>query len=127
MTKTVNDPCPPGYYMPPHYFFAAAYLANSGNDSNGISHTYNSGDTNGLFATNGGTNGFILGAPMWFPFGGYRAYGSGNLTNVGTNGAYHSGLDWGAENIRVFRLENTGGGQYQLPPATGATVRCRAY
>lgn len=129
MTKTVNDPCPPGYYMPPHYFFAAAYLANSGNDSNGISHTYNpdSGDTNGLFATNGGTNGFILGAPMWFPFGGYRAYGSGNLTNVGTNGAYHSGLDWGAENIRVFRLEHTGGGQYQLPPATGATVRCRAY
>lgn len=127
MTKTINDPCPPGYYMPPHYFFAAAYFANSGNDGNGRSHNYESGDTNGLFAQTSGDQDFVIGAPMWFPFGGYREYGTGNLNSVGSGGAYHSGLDWGSNNVRIFRLQANGGGQYELPPATGATVRCRAY
>ena len=125
MTKTMNDPCPPGYYMPPHYFFAAGHLANSGNDQSQITTTYNSGDTNGLFATPGTT--WTVGSPIWFPFAGYRAVASGNITNLGSQGAYHSGLDWGSNNIRVFRLENGGGGQLQLAPGTGATVRCRAY
>ncbi len=130
MTKTINDPCPPGYYMPPHYFFAACNFAASGNDGSDITRTYSSGDANGLFAVNGGgnaSNKFILSAPIWFPFGGYRAYGSGYLTDVGTEGVYHSALDMSRTNVRAFRLQSNGGGQHHLAPGTGATVRCRAY
>lgn len=137
MTKTVNDPCPPGYYMPPHYFFAAARLGRSGQDGDGLSQNWqnNQGEF-GLFAVDGGGNTsdrFKIGEPMWFPFGGYRAYNSGapgsdsGLIEVGQVGAYHSGLDMGRTNVRMFQLKATGGGQKHLGPGTGATVRCRAY
>lgn len=127
MTKTMNDPCPPGYYMPPHYFFAAGHLGASGQDNSRIEYTFpgGSGDTNGLFATPGDT--WTVAEPIWFPFAGYRTYDSGNITSLGSIGAYHSGLDMAKTNTRVFRLENTGGGQIHLPPGTAASVRCRAY
>lgn len=83
-SKTVYDPCPPGYHVP----FANAL--------DGLTDAQVAWD-----ATNKGRGCTINGKDLWFPAGGNRASGSGSITNVGTTGYY-----WMDKNTRTADSRN---------------------
>ena len=100
MSKTINDPCPPGYYIPDHYLFAAGNLGQSGMDNamsdNGASvdvTSYTDVNTYGLFIrANSGTPGAGLDKMIWLPYTGYRNGIDGNMMNTGEFNMYGSGV-----------------------------------
>lgn len=69
-SKTVYDPCPPGYHVP------------FGDILDGVAETMT------WDATNKGRVATINDQELWFPAGGNRQSGSGSLSNVGTTGYY---------------------------------------
>ena len=130
-SKTMHDPCPPGYRTPFHY----SWRYNS-------SEKYAEGDDNGEAITNltDAERGFSSGGfvtnkthfeKMWFPYAGYRNPLTGAYTNVGTNGYMNTGMPMGQYNTRSFWYGNYnstqwGTGQYagQHGSAYGKMVRC---
>ncbi len=83
MTKTINDPCPPGYYIPDHYFFATAGLGTTGmltqveNNREVVSampsnSIIRKADERGLFISGGSSTDGQVDRTMWIPYGGYR-------------------------------------------------------
>ena len=100
MSKTINDPCPPGYYIPDHYLFAAGGLGESGMDEamTATEHYTNvttRADKNdyGVFinpasVASGGT----VSGKVWFPYAGYRSGTNGNMFNTNDNYTDYSGL-----------------------------------
>lgn len=73
-TKTIYDPCPPGFSLPSSHL--DYYLGNTAGSSSSYS-TYD--------ATNKGRTWIYGGADLWLPLSGRRAAGSGALQNVGTS------------------------------------------
>ena len=130
-SKTMHDPCPPGYRTPFHY----SWRYNS-------SEKYAEGDDNGEAITNltNAETGFSSGGfvtnkthfeKMWFPYAGYRNPLTGAHTNVGTNGYMNTGMPMGQYNTRSFWYGNYnstqwGTGQYagRHGSAYGKMVRC---
>lgn len=100
MSKTINDPCPPGYYIPDHYLFAAGNLGQSGMDNamsdGGASVNvtgYTDVNTYGLFIrANSGTPGVGLDKMIWLPYTGYRNGIDGNMMNTGEFNMYGPGV-----------------------------------
>lgn len=102
MTKTMFDPCPPGYYIPPASFLTAsgittaAYGNSSTNkyDDHGGTFVWSEEDiwtagaeTYGVFINQGTSRNtssrtFVCDNNIWIPFGGYRDYESGKFNTA---------------------------------------------
>jgi len=146
MTKTLHDPCPPGYFMPPVGILPAMNAITSSNAGTEITasdtqwtadKTWSAGsESRGFFAK---SPAFSVSTPLWIPFGGYRDYedaafntdhfGSGNAVAV-----WASALDFNSKyykynsGVRSFVISGTGAGVLKgQRPADGTNVRCRAY
>lgn len=148
MTKTMFDPCPPGYFIPPTAFLAAAGVTDSayGNDESNVfssssfvfspEKTWTAGtETRGVFLSKGT---YTIDADIWIPFGGYRDYESGqfNTARIGSTptAVWHTGQDFKSEyfeyysGVRASAIRRDGSGQIRgFRPADAANVRCRAY
>ncbi|GAB1473278.1 hypothetical protein MASR2M69_07190 [Bacteroidota bacterium] len=144
-TKSVYDPCPPGWRVfilsttstinP----FSGFYDGSTSNTAGGSSastqgthfqHYYNGAVNN---TTNGATSGRLYtlysgsatsGASAWFPKTGYRTYNTGALTSVGTTGNI-----WGAgtSSVDAYRFNYTLTNVYPASVyrrAEGYPVRC---
>ena len=102
MSKTINDPCPPGYYIPDHYLFAAGDLGYSGMDealnNGGTSVTVTSWSTSNNYGVFINANGHTyegsagVSAKMWLPYAGYRNGIDGQMMNTGSYNMYGSSL-----------------------------------
>ncbi len=131
-SKTMHDPCPPGYRTPFHFSwrYNASEKYAEGDDGEAITEltTAETRFSGGGFVTN--KTHF---EKMWFPYAGYRNPLTGAYTNVGTNGYMNTGMPMGQYNTRSFwygQYENRGTkwgtGQYagQHGSAYGKMVRC---
>ena len=124
-SKTMHDPCPPGYRTPFH--FSWRY------DSN---YKYAEGDLGEQTTTltsnekNWGGGGIVTNKNhfenMWFPFAGYRDPLTGACVNVGSHGYMNTGMPMGQYNTRSFWYNEDQTGQYagQHGSAYGKMVRC---
>lgn len=124
-SKTMHDPCPPGYRTPFH--FSWRY------DSN---YKYAEGDkgeeTTNLTNRETGYDNFGIVTDkdhfekMWFPFAGYRDPLTGGYTDVGTYGYMNTGMPMQQYNTRSFWYNKTQTGQYagRHGSAYGKMVRC---
>lgn len=116
LSKTVNDPCPPGYQVCHHHTWGSAYLADSNGESNTEYYIPSSANLYGHFITgakNASGNyttprytnyntssptqsGVILADFSWYPFQGYRAADTGNVSSVGTYATSYTALPMGS-------------------------------
>lgn len=129
-SKTMHDPCPPGYRTPFHFSwrYNASEKYAEGDDGEAITDLTEA-------ETGFSTGGFVTNKThfekMWFPYAGYRNPLTGAYTNVGTNGYMNTGMPMGQYNTRSFwygKYNSTqwGTGQYagQHGSAYGKMVRC---
>lgn len=109
--KTVYDPCPPGFCVPTGNLY---YYANS-----------NSGQT-AWQSTPPGRNWTISGTPIFFPASGYRYYGSGSLSYVGSYGYYWSASAYSSSYGRNLYFYSSSWGWNYDSRAYGFPVRAVA-
>lgn len=123
-SKTMYDPCPPGYRTPFHfswrydstYKYAEGDLGEAATTLTDYEKGY---DYYGIVTNKDHFE------KMWFPFAGYRNPLTGGYTNVGTSGYMHTGMPMGQYNTRTFwynsyqTAQNTGDGS-----AYGRMIRC---
>jgi hypothetical protein len=111
-SKTMHDPCPPGYRTPFH--FAWRYDSNykyaegdggAATTSLGVEMTYDAAKLGMV------TDKQHFGK-MWFPFAGYRHATTGAYSSVGTVGRMNTGMPMGQYNTRTFYYNNSVSGQY---------------
>ena len=119
-TKTMHDPCPPGYMVMYHhvwYYNGNGYV---GSSSGGVNLT-----TEDEFHNRGIVlirNGF---ENAWYPFVGYRDGGSGRITTVGTSGRIATCMPYKEYNTRYYFYNNTQTYQERYFGSAGAqAVRC---
>ena len=97
--KSIYDPCPPGWRVPPAYVYANAATSNGGTFSKGYSFAI--GQNN---------------AAIWFPAAGSRIGRSGTLGSIGAYGSYWSSMPYvngptlgsvlGFDNGNVYPVDN---------------------
>lgn len=128
-SKTMHDPCPPGYRTPFHH--AWGYGNNQG-------YTYgeNGGNIN---LSNGEANfdsyGLVFNKAnfdrAWYPFMGYRHPQDGGYEDVGQQGRLVTGMPMGQYNTRSYIYTNSYTGQIAnsggdgCGPAYGMPARCQ--
>ncbi len=138
-SKTMHDPCPPGYRTPFHYAWDGEIPGlYTGETYRYI--PYNEAEGNITLANNESsftTNGIVLNkgnfAKNWYPFTGFRAPGTGRCTEVGTAGLMSTGMPMGQYNTRYYNYNSTVTGQrrhyfsdsYEKGAAFGMPVRCQ--
>ena len=110
MSKTINDPCPPGYYIPDHYLFAAGGLGTSGmaepmTDSQNRTDVTERADrsTYGVFikpasVASEGT----ISKTVWFPYAGYRSGTNANMYNTAEGYSDYSFNPWVEAIVSLF-------------------------
>ena len=124
-TKTIYDPCPAGYMVPPQYTWTN--FTKDGNNHGeadkaqwNVSGTFDHG-WNFYYAADGS------GATIFYPAAGYRDRVSGALVYVGTGGSYSAAASLSATNSRGsilwFTLHETSP-LYAGYRANARTVRC---
>ena len=132
-SKTMHDPCPPGYRTPFHH--AWAYILND--THYGYCYGENEGNINfsnnneGTFDNYGVVFNKTYFDRAWYPFVGYRAPKTGAYTNVGSSGYMLTGMPMGQYNCRTYiytktyagESANSGGGGYG--PAYAMPARCQ--
>jgi len=157
MTKTMYDPCPPGYFMPASCLLTAGAITDAAYGSNEVNKYSSSSfvwsaekswtagsETHGLFANKGSSYSassrtFVCDDNIWIPFGGYRDFENGqfNTSKIpsGTPSAvWLTGQDFLSEEyefyagVRSLVVTASGSGQIRgMRPADAGNVRCRAY
>ena len=128
-SKTMHDPCPPGYRTPFHH--AWGYGNNAG-------YTYgeNGGNINlGNGEANFDSYGLVFNKAnfdrAWYPFMGYRHPQDGGYEDVGQQGRLVTGMPMGQYNTRSYIFTNTYTGQVAnsggdgCGPAYGMSARCQ--
>ena len=121
--KTIYDPCPAGYMVPPVEAFSG-FFAN-GLDASVLSSSLDNMNVDGI--CNAGWN-FITSGSDWsfFPLAGYMTNGS--MYSITRTGTYLTSTPSTASTsntqIRQMRIETTGGYFNTANRADGATVRC---
>ncbi len=128
-SKTMHDPCPPGYRTPFHH--AWGYGNNEG-------YTYgeNGGNINlGNSEANFDSYGLVFNKAnfdrAWYPFMGYRHPQDGGYEDVGQQGRLVTGMPMGQYNTRSYIYTNTYTGQIAnsggdgCGPAYGMPARCQ--
>ena len=127
-SKTMHDPCPPGYRTPFHHAWSGyTYGENAGN----ITFTNGEGgfDTYGIVFNKVGQSPWFDRA--WYPFVGYRYPTSGAYTNVGQSGWTLTGMPMGQFNCRTYVYTSSYAGQTAssdgsgIGPAYALPARCQ--
>ncbi len=128
-SKTMWDPCPPGYRTPLHHvwYYSSTY-SYAGAENQGEVRLSNELD----FDAEG--RGMVTNKnyfdKMWYPFAGYRSPTTGGYVDVGSDGYMLSGMPMGGYNTRSFYYYNNRSGQAcnsgngGRGPAFGMPVRC---
>lgn len=131
-TKTMFDPCPIGWKMPPQNIWNN-FVSSWDNPP------YGSNTPANFKVSNSGANGFANsigwvfyaqgsnGNPTYYPAAGWRNEGSGDLSGVGTRGLYWSSSSYAAGNVNAGFLDFTSGNVNPLNNgnrASALSVRC---
>ncbi|MDY3978533.1 MAG: hypothetical protein SOZ00_00700 [Tidjanibacter sp.] len=139
ITKTVHDPCPPGYQLCHHHTWSSAGMEESaGEGQNGgvyysrIPSGQSTATTAGQFFPTTNNISYIHGGSAsaqtfsstatqttmnvgfcWYPFQGYRAPQTGYVTNVGTMASSYNALPWGGDRrVRGFFMSSAAGSYF---------------
>ena len=126
-SKTMHDPCPPGYRTPFHFSwrYDDTYKYAEGDNGDAVT-TFTNGE--GGFDNYGIVTNMPHFHKMWFPLCGYRNPTTGNYTDVGEMGYMNTGMPMGDYNTRSFWFSKTQSGQYanntKHGSAYGKMVRC---
>lgn len=111
--KTQNDPCPPGYQVPPHVI----WLGVKANNTLSYVGSFNIGATNY-------TSGLSLGSELFLPAGGFRSSGDGSLVLRNAFGYYWSSTEWTLVQAWVFQFLSNVNAIYTDSRLFGMSVRC---
>ena len=126
-SKTMHDPCPPGYRTPFHFSwrYDDTYKYAEGDNGDAVTTFAN---YEGSFDDYGIVTNMPHFHKMWFPLCGYRNPTTGNYTDVGEMGYMNTGMPMGDYNTRSFWFSLTQSGQYanntKHGSAYGKMVRC---
>lgn len=124
-SKTMHDPCPPGYRTPFHFSwrYSATEKYAEGDDG---SATTSLGSAETGFSSGGIVTNKTHFHKMWFPFCGYRDPQTGECEEVGATGYMNTGMPMGQYNTRTFWYNRIYSGQHDggYGSAYGMMVRC---
>ena len=132
-SKTMHDPCPPGYRTPFHH--AWGYLVGETH----YGYTYGEGGGNINFSNSEASfdnYGIVFNKTYfdraWYPFVGYRYPTTGGYRDVGANGYMLTGMPMGQYNCRTYIYTKTYSGQVDVSgtnggygPAYALPARCQ--
>lgn len=123
VTKTMHDPCPPGYMVMYHHawYYPSQNNGYVGDSSGGFSFNNGEGnfDNRGIVLAKAGFD------RAWYPFVGYRNGGSGRVSNVGSNGRIATCMPYKSYNTRYYFYNNAQAYQERYFGSAGAqAVRC---
>ena len=132
-SKTMHDPCPPGYRTPFHH--AWGYLVGGTH----YGYTYGEGGGNINFSNNEASfdnYGVVFNKTYfdraWYPFVGYRYPTTGGYRDVGANGYMLTGMPMGQYNCRTYVYTKSYSGQVDVSgtnggygPAYALPARCQ--
>lgn len=121
LVKTIYDPCPVGFHMPPYNAFTG--VTTTGNNA-----IYQPGKINALGNWDQGYHFYTKDASspstVYFPAIGSRKYDEGELFRVGGKGIYWNGIADGTKTGRCFTIEeNDVRPLMEITRAAGACVR----
>ena len=132
-SKTMHDPCPPGYRTPFHFSwrYDGDYKYSEGDGGEGLTYlgheawfeVWQEGvEPNGIV-----TNKLHF-ERAWYPFTGYRSPFTGECVDVGVTGYMYTGMPMGQYNTRSFWYSPSQSGQYAdyqgHGSAYGKMIRC---
>lgn len=119
-SKTMHDPCPPGYRTPFHH--AWGYLVGGTH----YGYTYGEGGGNINFSNREASfdnYGIVFNKTYfdraWYPFVGYRYPTTGGYREVGANGWMLTGMPMGQYNCRTYIYTKTYSGQVDVSGTNG--------
>ena len=120
VTKTVHDPCPPGYMVMYHQVWHVNNSNTYVGESNGTYDPTNEDDFHGggMVLTKSGFD------RAWYPYTGYRDGGNGRVTGVGSEGRITTCMPYGNYNIRYYYYRKAKIGQTNFGSAAAQAVRC---
>lgn len=132
-TKTIYDPCPPGYIVA-HYLVwtnterdgSSSKLYYSNLDGGFKYHGITGNKTSGIFLTNHSE----LFDPVWFPYSGYIVGDSFELNEKGGMGMFHTSTPAGngSRNLmynQYYSGQGVNGNYWGMPSTFGYPVRCQ--
>lgn len=124
-SKTMHDPCPPGYRTPFHFSWrydgSHKYAEGDGGEARTNLDTENDYGNYGIV-----TDDLPYFEKMWFPFCGYRDPLTGAYKGVGTEGNMNTGMPMGQYNTRTFWYNSSQTGQ-NANSGTSANAHGSAY
>ena len=120
ITKTVHDPCPPGYMVMYHQVWHVNNNNTYVGESDGSSSFTNEDDFHGggIVLTKSGFD------RAWYPYTGYRDGGSGRITKVGSLGRITTCMPYKSYNTRYYEYTQSGSKQTYFGSAAAQAVRC---
>lgn len=132
-SKTMHDPCPPGYRTPFHFSwrYNGDYMYAEGDAGEAVTYLIHEPWFE-VWKDGVDPNGIVTNKPhferMWYPFAGYRSPLTGGYDDVGTAGYMYTGMPMGQYNTRSFWYNQSQSGQYANSKghgtAYGKMIRC---
>ena len=132
-SKTMHDPCPPGYRTPFHFSwrYDSEHRYAEGDNGEGLTYFVHEPWFE-VWQDGVEPNGIVTNKPhferMWYPFTGYRSPLTGGYVDVGTTGYMYTGMPMGQYNTRSFWYGQSQSGQYSDSKghgsAYGKMIRC---
>lgn len=132
-SKTMHDPCPPGYRTPFHFSwrYDGEYKYAEGDGGEGVTYLIHEPWFE-KWQDGVDPNGIVTNKPhferMWYPFTGYRSPLTGGYEDVGTTGYMYTGMPMGQYNTRSFWYSQSQSGQNAdnkgHGSAYGKMIRC---
>ena len=116
-SKTMHDPCPPGYRTPFHH--AWGYGDNQGYSYGEYGGNINFSNGEGNYDSYGVVFNKSYFDIAWYPFAGYRNPTTGKYTSVGSGGWMLTGMPMGQYNTRTYVYTKSYSGQTANSGADG--------
>ena len=124
-TKTMYDPCPPGYRTAFHDMWKinrGGEYAYGGDDSGGATYTWNLGEED--YSTYGFVTLKTYFDKTFYPYSGMRLGTTGGYESIGTYGYLNTGMPMGQYNTRTFIYTGNasyyGASSYQICNSDGS-------
>ena len=132
-SKTMHDPCPPGYRTPFHFSwrYNSEHRYAEGDGGEGVTYLVHEPWFE-VWQDGVDPNGIVTNKQhferMWYPFAGYRSPLTGGYNDVGNAGYMYTGMPMGQYNTRSFWYNQSQSGQYANSKghgsAYGKMIRC---